>query len=290
MSILFLKLIGILSMICDHVGLVYGLEGFRIIGRVGYPLFAFGIANGWVHTHDKRGYVRRICMIAVLSQPLFSIMTALPVTNLDSGFSFAPAGYWAAGVFLLLLLGILLRLWKDPLLYLAGLMVVFGGLRWQLPVNGQVIRVFGLSTNVMYTFAIALLCLYAFDCIKKDSETHETNKLRRFFVVMLAACVFVLYGAFCDYMYFGAMLVFCFYLVMKKRGWCRMGVAVVWAFLMYGIGTGTFGYVLGSLAAASLLWCYDSSYGGGSKRFRRSLYLLYPVHMLVLICVYLIGL
>ena len=43
-----LKLIAMLTMLVDHIGLLFFPEimAFRIVGRIAMPLFAYGIAQG----------------------------------------------------------------------------------------------------------------------------------------------------------------------------------------------------------------------------------------------------
>lgn len=44
-----LKLIAMLTMLVDHIGLLFFPEimAFRIVGRIAMPLFAYGIAQGY---------------------------------------------------------------------------------------------------------------------------------------------------------------------------------------------------------------------------------------------------
>ena len=54
-----LKLIALITMTIDHVG-AYLLPQFtilRIIGRLSMPIYAFLIAEGCRHTHDRRKYL-----------------------------------------------------------------------------------------------------------------------------------------------------------------------------------------------------------------------------------------
>lgn len=50
-----LKMIAIITMTIDHIGLVFfpGVAAFRIIGRLAFPIFAFLIAEGCSHTKNK---------------------------------------------------------------------------------------------------------------------------------------------------------------------------------------------------------------------------------------------
>lgn len=58
-------------MVTDHYGIIYhrnSIEIFRIIGRLSFPLFAWGIANGLVHTKNLKKYMIRLLAVALISQ------------------------------------------------------------------------------------------------------------------------------------------------------------------------------------------------------------------------------
>lgn len=67
-------------MLVDHIGLLFYPEyiGFRILGRLAMPLFAYGIANGYYHVQDKidrlNAYKQRLLVMGVISQPFFLLI------------------------------------------------------------------------------------------------------------------------------------------------------------------------------------------------------------------------
>ena len=69
MSSFTLKLIGITSMLADHIGKVFFPEQqwLTLIGRLAFPIFAFGIAEGYLHTHDINKYFKRLAIFALIS-------------------------------------------------------------------------------------------------------------------------------------------------------------------------------------------------------------------------------
>lgn len=113
-----IKLFAVVFMIIDHVGIVFFPEqtGWRIIGRLAFPLFAFQLAIGFQHTRNHRRQLGYLGIFAFVSQ--LPYMWALETTQWNVFFTFA-FGYilllvaeqrrW--GVFLLM--GSLL-LWLQP--------------------------------------------------------------------------------------------------------------------------------------------------------------------------------
>ena len=78
-----LKLIAACTMFIDHMGytLFPGVMWLRCIGRVAFPIFCFLIAEGCVHTHDRKKYALRLFVFAVLSEIPFNLMTGWAVWN-----------------------------------------------------------------------------------------------------------------------------------------------------------------------------------------------------------------
>src|SRR3989344_960795 len=70
MTAFHIKLIAIITMVIDHVGLYFfpDLLILRIIGRLSFPLFAWLIANGVHYSHNAKAYLTRIFLFALLSQ------------------------------------------------------------------------------------------------------------------------------------------------------------------------------------------------------------------------------
>lgn len=70
-----LKLIGLITMVVDHIGAIFFPEmiWLRMIGRLSFPIFAYALTEGFCHTHDIRKYILRVAILAVLSEVPFDL-------------------------------------------------------------------------------------------------------------------------------------------------------------------------------------------------------------------------
>ena len=69
-----LKLIAMLTMTIDHIGaiLLPQYRFLRVIGRLSMPIYAFMIAEGCHHTHDRKAYFLRLLGLALLCQVVYA--------------------------------------------------------------------------------------------------------------------------------------------------------------------------------------------------------------------------
>ena len=65
-----IKIIAAIAMVIDHIGylLLPNMFFLRMIGRLSFPLFAWMIANGALHTRSIDKYLERLLVFAVISQ------------------------------------------------------------------------------------------------------------------------------------------------------------------------------------------------------------------------------
>ena len=91
-----LKLFAVVTMLIDHLGALgntlmryfsYGEDwifymtddffALRLIGRISFPLFAYLIAQGCIHTHSLSRYIRNLFAFAILSQLPYQFFTGM---------------------------------------------------------------------------------------------------------------------------------------------------------------------------------------------------------------------
>lgn len=65
-----IRLIAILCMAVDHVGVIFfpRTMELRVVGRIAFPLFCYGVVLGSVATRDWKKYALRLLVCAVVSQ------------------------------------------------------------------------------------------------------------------------------------------------------------------------------------------------------------------------------
>ena len=71
-----LKIIAMICMVFDHLGdnVFPEQTWMRIIGRIALPLFAFCISEGYIHTKDKKRYLKRLAVFALISEIPFNLL------------------------------------------------------------------------------------------------------------------------------------------------------------------------------------------------------------------------
>jgi len=85
-------------MACDHIGyVIFGNFSFlNLIGRIAFPIFAFQITEGFIHTRDFKKYIKKLIIFACISQ--------IPFTLFLSTFS---DNIFTLNIFFTLILGLL---------------------------------------------------------------------------------------------------------------------------------------------------------------------------------------
>lgn len=75
MTSFLLKIMGMFTMLCDHIGdsLVGHFSFLNYIGRISFPLFAFQITQGYQHTQNLKKYMLKLFIFACISQIPFMV-------------------------------------------------------------------------------------------------------------------------------------------------------------------------------------------------------------------------
>lgn len=78
-----IKIIALLTMFIDHLGQIFFPKYyiFNLIGRLAFPLFAWGIANGYRKTKNFKSYAFRLFLLAVVSQYPYYLLFKNEFTN-----------------------------------------------------------------------------------------------------------------------------------------------------------------------------------------------------------------
>jgi len=66
----FLKIVALVTMLIDHIGYIFfpHLIFLRIIGRIAFPLFAYLLVTGFIHTRNINNYLVRLGIFGIISQ------------------------------------------------------------------------------------------------------------------------------------------------------------------------------------------------------------------------------
>lgn len=70
-----LKIIALITMFCDHFSYAFfrHFTFFNLIGRIAFPIFAYQISEGYIHTQNIKKYFLRLGIFAIISQIPFSL-------------------------------------------------------------------------------------------------------------------------------------------------------------------------------------------------------------------------
>ncbi len=234
MSPFALKLAALLAMALDHVGYIFGWEGWnllpfdsailRAIGRLSFPVFAWGIVNGWQHTRDREQYARNLSLCAILSQIPFTL-AFYPPNLMDIFPGDAPNHCVFRPWIILVALFCTVTYWYFPLRrQIKPSLFAIGGACLLPAVFIQWNHVWMLadSLNVLYTLLLGVSALYAIEQLRSRS-LRWWESLWLIIAFVLAAAV---YGTMADYGTYlmGLVLILLLYAAEMAAGPERGGV------------------------------------------------------------------
>ena len=281
-----LKIIAITAMLIDHIGAVvleswmhrprsmalyYTLYHYdlllRGIGRLGFPLFAFLLTEGYVHTSNRWKYARNLFVFALLSEIPF-----------DLAFQHCLYAGWSQNVFFTLLIALLTIMaidhfafhskWPDACswLFYPCAILLSADLAWQL-INGIGLAL--LVPAAALWIAGGILCI-----ILIFSGTHRTPQERNTFTFcVLPLLLGIAAGDLLQTDYSG-LGVFTITLIWLLRNEPAAAMAAGCTLLSAGNA-----YEIPTLLTIPLVRSYNGSRG---LRIKYLFYLFYPCHLLIL--------
>ena len=297
-SITSIKIIALICMIIGHIqtvnwfhcpSLIYLSYDFnallRFIVKIAFPLFAFVVANGWIHTKNKRDYFMRMVIFACISQIPYTMafypsnfLTPVRENNID--FYFCIDGYFLA-IFCILIFVCSIKIVKFSLpksLIILGSVLVSAIF---LDIDG--FRYLCDELNIFYIFIVSLFMIYCFEKIKSKSlKWYEqaiiilTFVLSFLLVLDLNSVVETL----------NMSLVFLLYVTYKNRK-IQSLIIVLWGLIVYGIIYGTIPFEIyrvfkpsiPAFISAGIILLYNDSIPPKKARW---FYWVYPIHLLAL--------
>lgn len=107
-----LKIIALISMSFDHFGdaFIGHFSFLNLIGRLAFPIFAFQISEGYIHTKSIRKYFMRLFIFAIISQLPFNLFLQ----------KVSPTSTCELNIFFTLLLGLICMIIYDFFINLKG--------------------------------------------------------------------------------------------------------------------------------------------------------------------------
>ena len=279
MTVFVMKLLAVCSMLIDHTAVflyphfigkpVY--EWMRAFGRLGFPIFAFLIVNGYQKTHDVKRYLTRLIAFAAISQ--IPYVLALQANRYPDGVTAVALGHrwFVCAIFIFVVCAAWFGavrmdasvIWPLLALPLAVLRVQYAG-----------VRILGAKMNVFYTLSLSLAVIAFLDAAMKPERDW----------VKLLMQALGLFGAFflirdnVDYGSMGVALILSLWLARGSR-YSQAAVIVLWSVVEYIVpGHPITHFIFACLSIVPVL-LYKGRQGPPLKL---AFYAVYPVHLAVL--------
>ena len=233
-------------MLINHANNVFGDFGWAIlpsgwsivmsyIGRLAFPLFAYMIVNGYIHTKNRQKYFSNMLLFATIAQMPYTlalyIVNVMPIEQAESMNIFMKP--WLFIAIPIIIIGIYAyTIWrknKDTSLLWLVTASIFPGL--YLKINWIWLTV-GESLNVFYTLALGIAVLYIIQTIAERKKEFSWIKWGMLVVAYIGALLFI--GMNSDYGLIGILLIVVLYLSRKHKA-LQAVILVAWSFTLYGI-------------------------------------------------------
>jgi len=279
MSVFALKILAMLSMVCDHLGWWLSCEGLisgpvytamRSFGRLAFPIFAFLIVNGCSRTKDRAGYITRLALFALISQPAY----VLVFTVVNYRGALGALSFDAPGTVQLLLCAALGLIWFGFIRRNCSALIIalapFVGLCTLKLGDIYLLRP---HMNVFYTlgFSLAAMCAMEMFAGRKSREKDSLAAAGALIIALL------LIWSRSDYGLSGMLLMLMLWYFRENRMQQYL-MLPVWAAAHY-IPGGNIGFFICAALALLPISMYDGRLG---KPLKTVFYLVYPLHLSVL--------
>ena len=268
----------------DNMWLVILYYTLRLIGRFAFPLFAYLITEGFIHTHSVKNYALKLLIFALVSEIPFNLATNSTLLN---------PGY--QNVFFTLLLGLLgiwsirelaeKRRWSDrwvPVFYAGSAVfaVFFAYILFKKGMLSELEVVADASALIPILSVAGVGGLFISIVMGRVMEAQSRITLG---FSMIITVFFSMVADFLetDYYAAGTLIICVMYLLRRYRAWT------------FAIGCVTLIICSNYMELTTLLMIipvmmYNGKRGGGVNKY--VFYIFYPLHFVVLYAItYLLG-
>lgn len=172
-----LKVIAMISMVIDHIALYLMEHGtvlyetMRCVGRITFPVFAFLIAEGFIHTRSRYRYFFTLLGFAVISEIPWYLLNGADGTH---------------NVMFTLALGVATLMVLENLLKRSLVL----GFLWTLGMAGLA---FWLGVDYEWRGILIIVIFYLFH-FQTNNNIHKTNNIFR---LIICSIIIVHYGLIC---------------------------------------------------------------------------------------------
>lgn len=250
-----LKIIALISMFCDHFGdaFVKHFSFLNLIGRIAFPIFAFQISEGFLHTKNIKKYFFRLGIFALISQIPFSLFST----------KFLNASPFSLNVFFTLFIGLLGIYLFD---YITKM--------YKSKIAGANIN--SSSTNITNINEVSS------DTKKIKSRQFLINFIGLIIVILLAYIAEILNT---DYGFWGVIVVFMFYILKGKKlatALTFFALCIIHYLPELILSNFHIAYILLALCTFLSIIFINEYNGKQGIKVKYLLYIFYPLHLLLL--------